>query len=271
MVTKRWALIFPAVLALLLAACGSDEPESTFSPSAPVEVKFSLEPSEPKSGDTVTFAVTVTQEGQPVDDASEVNFEWWKEGDEQHKTVPATFQKDGLYIARQTVDEPGSYYVYYHVTARDFHSMKRTPFTVVAADGEADTNDTGEHAHEHSGDAGHTDSHADEHESGDSGHAHGHDSQVDMHFAPSESIRASEEASLAVHVMHEDQALSKATVRFEYWRDGEQLHHFLDAPESQPGMYEAKVSFPASGSYTVKVHVEAPDIHDHQEFPLSVQ
>jgi hypothetical protein len=46
--------------------------------------------------------------------------------------LPATFQNDGLYIAKQSITEPGSYFVYYHVSARDFHTMKKIPFTVTA-------------------------------------------------------------------------------------------------------------------------------------------
>ena len=271
MTKQRLALIFPFVLALFVAGCGNEQQEAAFVPSTPVEVKFALEPSEPTSGDTVTFAVTVTQEGQPVDDASEVNFEWWKEGDEEHQTVPATFQKDGLYIAKQTIGEPGSYFVYYHVTARDFHSMKRVPFTVKAKGSEAEStsSDTQEHEHSADADAAQTEDHGHGQAAAESGHAH--PSAVDMHFMPTDPIHASEEASLTVHLMHDNETLSSATVRFEYWREGEDKHHFLEASEAQAGTYEAKVSFPASGPYTVKVHVEAPDIHDHKEFPLAVQ
>lgn len=267
---KRFALILPTALALVLAACGNEQQEATLAPSVPVEAVFTMEPREPVSGETVTFAVTVTQEGQPVDDASEVSFEWWKEGDAEHQTVPATFQKDGLYIAKQTVDEPGSYFVYYHVTARDFHTMKQFPFTVKSAE-HADTQ--GGHSAGATSDAAATDAghgHAEGH-----GHGHtadsGHGQQVDIRFAPSEGIRASQEATLAVQITKDNEALPNATVRFEYWREGEEKHIFLDAAESQPGQYEANVSLPASGTYTVKVHVQAPGIHDHKEFPLSVQ
>jgi methionine-rich copper-binding protein CopC len=133
---KRLMCLLPCTLLLLaMTACGNDQQQTAALSSTPVEAAFTLEPSEPKAGDTVTFSVTVTQDGKPVDDASEVKFEWWKEGQDPHTMLPATFQKDGLYIAKQPITEPGSYFVYYHVTARDFHTMKKIPFTVAGADG----------------------------------------------------------------------------------------------------------------------------------------
>lgn len=67
-----------------------------------------------------------------MDDASEVVFEWWKEGQEPHRMLPAVYQEDGLYSAKLSITEPGSYFVYYHVSARNLHTMKKIPFTVTA-------------------------------------------------------------------------------------------------------------------------------------------
>jgi len=126
---KRIMYLLPCLLLLLaMLACGQDQQQSAL----PVEAVFALEPSQPAANDNVTFAVTVTQDGKPVDDASEVKFEWWKEGQEPHMMLDATFQKDGLYIAKQSITEPGTYFVYYHVSARGTHTMKKIPFTVTA-------------------------------------------------------------------------------------------------------------------------------------------
>jgi len=263
MTIKRFMLVLPCLLLLFaVTACGNDNQE-TFTPGSPVEAAFTMEPSEPVVRDTVTFAVTVTQDGKPVDDASEVKFEWWRDGQEPHEMLPATFQKDGLYIAKQTISQPGSYFVYYHVTARDFHTMKKIPFTVKGETGEVDQQAT---ADENSNGQETKSSHEHEHgtEASESG-------QVELHFMPAPEIRASEETWLGVHIMHGDDVLPKATVRFEYWKDGEEKHAFLDASETHPGQYGAKLSFPASGAYTVKVHVEAGDIHDHKDFSVTVQ
>lgn len=130
---KRLMCMLPCLLLLLaMTACGQDQQQTAHHSSTPIEATFTLEPSQPAARDNVTFAVTVTQDGKPVDDASEVIFEWWKEGQEPHLMLPATFQNDGLYIAKQPITEPGSYFVYYHVSARDSHTMKKIPFTVTA-------------------------------------------------------------------------------------------------------------------------------------------
>jgi hypothetical protein len=288
---QRLTLILPTALALLLSACGTERQDAALAPAAPVAAEFSMKPSEPASGDTVTFAVTVTQEAKPVDDASEVRFEWWKEGDQEHRNVHATFQKDGLYIAKQTVDEPGSYFVYYHVTARDFHTMKKIPFTVknAGSNGEPGSGGGGHEqaaatkhadAHDHASDTKHADSAAvapaaDQGQTDAHAHSHaaasGHGLQIEPHFPPADGIRASRETALAVRVLHGGEALRAAAVQFEYWREGEVKHTFVKAAESQPGRYEANISFPTAGTYTVNVHVEAPGIHDHRAFTLPVE
>lgn len=267
MTILRFMRVLPCLLLLVaVAACGNDNQEA-FVPGSPVEAAFTMEPSEPAVGDTVTFAVTVTQDGKPVDDASEVKFEWWREGQEPHEMLPATFQKDGLYIAKQTISQPGSYFVYYHVTARDFHTMKKIPFTVKGETGEVDQPTPEEQPNQ---DKETTSSH--EHgPSHDHGTAASEGGQVEMHFMPAAEIRTSEETWVGVHVMNGEDVLPNATVRFEYWKDGEEKHVFQDASETHPGQYGAKLTFPASGAYTVKVHVEAGSIHDHKDFSVAVQ
>ncbi|MGE7272905.1 FixH family protein [Brevibacillus panacihumi] len=94
---------------------------------------------------------------------------------------------------------------------------------------------------------------------------------VEMHFMPATEIRASEETWLGVHIMKGDDVLPNATVRFEYWKDGEEKHAFQDAAETHPGQYGTKLTFQASGAYIVKVHVEAGSIHDHKDFSVAVQ
>lgn len=70
----------------------------------------------------------------------------------------------------------------------------------------------------------------------------------------------------------DNQALTEAAVKFEIWREGEEKHQYVDASEKQPGEYTtANATFPASGTYTVKVHVEKGEIHDHKEFSVTVQ
>jgi hypothetical protein len=266
---KQYILALAGALALMAAGCGSQEEAA---PSAsPVEVALALEPKNPVAGEAITFGVTVTQDGAPVTDAKKVEFELWKDGQEQHEMIPAALEKDGVYTAQKSFAEPGSYYVMYHVTARDFHNMQKHPFTVKAAGGNTPATQPADHpkgAHD-----GHDSGQAANHEHGDDhGANHQHSSGVDYDFQPAETVKANKAAALTVRLMKDNQPLAKAAVRFEYWRAGEEHHQFVDAAETQPGVYGTSVTFSASGDYTVKVHVEKDEtIHDHKEYTLHVQ
>jgi Zn-dependent membrane protease YugP len=88
---------------------------------------------------------------------------------------------------------------------------------------------------------------------------------------PPETIKAAETASFTVHLMKENQSIALAAVKFEFWLGNEEKHTFVDATETQPGQYSADTILPTAGSYTVNVHVEKGDVHDHKSFPVSVQ
>jgi hypothetical protein len=63
---------------VLLAACGGEDNGDAYIPEAPIEVTFGTEPSTPHpAGQPLTLYVQVTQEGKPVEDAEEVQFEIW--------------------------------------------------------------------------------------------------------------------------------------------------------------------------------------------------
>ncbi|GED72373.1 hypothetical protein BRE01_60750 [Brevibacillus reuszeri] len=258
---KRYLFVLLCAIALIASACGNANSEHTeLTSGAPVEAAFSFTPTEPAVREAITFSVKVTQEGKPVDDAKEVKFEWWKDGQEQHVTIPAALTSDGVYTAQQTIDEPGSYFVYYHVTARDFHNMQKTPFTVKGQGDEHAAHGTpaadAGAAHQH-GAGGENEQHA--------------ASGVDFHFMPADEIKSSTPAPVTVHLMKDNQTFAEASVKFEFWQGNEEKHTFIDASESKPGQYESSISFPAAGSYQVKVHVEKGDVHDHKEFPLTVK
>lgn len=262
---KRYLFSLLCLLTLLATACGEDNQEAALPSSEPIDAAFTMQPAEPAKGEAITFSVKVSQNGNPVDDAKEVKFEWWKDGQEQHVTIPATLQADGVYTAQQAIDEPGSYFVYYHVTARDFHIMQKVAFTV--GDGQQ-ANGAG------TGHAGHAVSAAapSAHEHGSGGDSTDHPaSGIDFHFMPPETIKAADSASFTVHLMKENQSFAQATVKFEIWKGNEEKHVYVDATETQPGQYSTNAVLPSAGSYTVNVHVEKGEVHDHKSFPLSVQ
>lgn len=251
---KRYLLSLLCLLAAISAACGHNHQEAVLPSADPVAADFAISPQEPAAGEAVTFSVKVTQNGEPVNDAKEVKFEWWKDGQEQHVTIPAALQKDGVYTAQQTIDEAGSYFVYYHVTARDFHNMQKVAFTV-------------------SGQSASASSPANGHGTGKTveGAGEAADQGVDFHFMPAAPILAGQPAALMVHLMKDNASFTGAAVRLEIRQGSEETHTYVDAREDQPGQYSAKVTLPAAGRYTVNVRVEKGDIHSYKSYPLDVQ
>jgi hypothetical protein len=145
------ALLMIAVLAFAAAACGtspdSENPQQNGSapehqdghsehseehaPTAP-KVKLDL-PEDAKAGEEVSIQITVTHEGEPVNDADEVQFEIWKKGapKDDHEMMDAEKTGDGVYSVKKTFREPGEYKVMYHVTARGSHVMEPADTLVV--------------------------------------------------------------------------------------------------------------------------------------------
>jgi hypothetical protein len=238
---QKWIVAMIGIL-LLTAGCGSDE--QPLQPSLPTEVALNIQPADPSPRQQVTFSVTVQQNGAPVNDAEDVKLELWKDGQDQHETFPATKTGDGVYTAEKAFDEPGTYYVIYHVNARNFHNMGRQKFAVKGQEAAAGHSN-------HSG-------------------SHHHGNGVDFHFEPAEA-KANQRTTLTVHIAKDNQPLTQATVQFEYWKNGDKKHQFVAAGEKNAGDYAAQADLSSPGKYTVKVHVEKGTIHDHKEYTISVQ
>lgn len=131
----KLSIILTLVMTLLIIGGCTKENHSKHTAEevlAPIQVNLQVIPNEPIAGEPVTFEAKVTYNGKSVDDAKEVMFEYWKDGDEEakHTKVTVTSEGDGLYKLEETFLEPGAYYVISHVTAHDQHSMPMTKFTV---------------------------------------------------------------------------------------------------------------------------------------------
>ncbi|MDN4526335.1 FixH family protein [Fictibacillus fluitans] len=72
----------------------------------------------------------VSQNGEPVNAADEVLFEWWRSGEKKHQKVEIKEGKNGIYTLKTHDLKPGKYVVISHVTARGMHTMPKKEFSV---------------------------------------------------------------------------------------------------------------------------------------------
>ncbi|MEC1715636.1 FixH family protein [Schinkia azotoformans] len=251
------ALIF--AIMLIISGCGTNEEKqesnSGVEEFVPIAVDIVIHPSPIEVNKEVTFEATVTQGNEKVDDASDVEFEVWKDDEENHEKIKAENQGDGIYSIKKSFANIGTYHVIAHVQARDLHTMPQRDFDVVdltATQTETDTEIDHQHAAE-----------------GD----HHHGSDLLIHFMSDEEMKVDEESKLQTHITYKGAPLQGAKVRFEVWPDGQEKHEFIDAVEAKNGEYSAVKTFTEKGLYNVKVHVEKKDtdIHDHKEEKVTIQ
>lgn len=72
----------------------------------------------------------VTQGDENIDNADDMEFEIWMEGQEEHFKVPGESQVEGIYSIEKEFKDEGIYYVIAHVTARGMHTMPKHQFVV---------------------------------------------------------------------------------------------------------------------------------------------
>jgi len=219
-----------------MAACGKAEEKKTVQDTAPIPISVDLTvPETADMGQEVVLTAKVTQGEEVVKDAKEVEFEVLEETTGEKQMYPAHLVDD-TYTVKVTFDQPGSYSVTSHVTARDMHTM---PTKTVEVQGEA-TATPQEHAE---------------------GHSHHHGTVINFEDG---KAKAGESVTLSPTISLENAPLTEASVRFEIWKEGSDQHDWVDAKESDGGKYSADYTFKESGKYSVQVHVEKhPDLHDH--------
>lgn len=250
---KHLAIIF--TIMLLISGCGTTEEKqesnSTVDELVPISVDISIYPSPIEVNKEVNFEATVTQGDEKVEDASDVEFEIWKDNEENHEKIKAEHNADGIYSITKSFTDVGAYHVIAHVEARDMHTMPQRDFDVVDLTAMHTETDHEQQAVE-----------------GD----HHHGSDLLIHFM-SEDIKVNEESKLQAHITYKDAPLQGAKVRFEVWLDSQEKHEFIDAVEDGNGEYTAGKSFTEKGQYNIKVHVEKKDndIHDHKEEKVTIQ
>ncbi|MDQ0352241.1 hypothetical protein J2R98_002075 [Alkalibacillus filiformis] len=236
---NKWLLSLVAVMLIAVAACGGQDEETTeeeVDSLAPLEVEVLMN-EEIDTGEN-TLSTRVTQDGKPVEDASEVMFEVWQEGQkEASEMIEGDHVEDGVYEVSYTFEEEGVFYLVSHVTARDQHHMPQ--HDLVVGDAEVETATSDGHPHDH--------------------HSHTEDSdeRLSVEFQMVDD-------QLTTEVLFEGLELENADVTFEVWHiDHEDQRAWISATESSPGVYQAEFDEDTTGEHHIIIHIENDDLHEH--------
>ncbi|GEN32253.1 hypothetical protein HNQ35_002466 [Cerasibacillus quisquiliarum] len=140
---KKWLSIMMMLgIVMLAAACGASDDIDELTP---LEVDLQV-PETAEVGETVELKAVVTFGDKKVDDADDVEFEIWVDGEkedpsnmddnEASEMIKPNNDGDGVYTAETTFDKDAVYVVQVHVTAEGLHTMPLQKITV--GDGEAE-------------------------------------------------------------------------------------------------------------------------------------
>lgn len=238
------------LLVILLSACGQDELNSGGQSEEllPIEVELVV-PSEAYTNEDITFEASVTQGEQMVDDADEVLFEIWLEGQkESGQTLEPTEQEENHYLITHTFTEPGTYHVQAHVTARELHRM---PVAQITISDEAQEHAHAEHDHENDSTDTEQEEQADEHE-----HQHHHgEVEVDAQVVDSE---------LLLSATLDGSMLEGAKLTIEVKDSSGETVKWLDLSEKEAGIYVVSES-ELEGPTDVVIHIVKDEFHEHVE------
>lgn len=135
---KKLFLLILALTLTILTACSGTKDEGTeiLDELEVLEVEFEV-PEKADVGETILLKAIVTFGDEKVDDADEVDFEYWEEGNEDDSTtIESTNNGDGTYTAEITFERDGVFSIYAHTTARALHTMPKK--SVIVGKGEVE-------------------------------------------------------------------------------------------------------------------------------------
>ncbi|MEI5906471.1 FixH family protein [Bacillus spongiae] len=243
-----WMLVSSIIL--ILAACGNndekDQKDQNEETVGPIQAELSV-PKTADLGEAVLIETKVTQAEELVDDADEVKYEIWMDGQKsESEMLEATKLENGHYTLEKAFEKDGKYIIQVHVTARGLHTMPKKE--IVIGDDEMAMADYDDHAN-----------HDEEH------------SELSINFMKPDNTKAGSEVMLMSHVELNSQALENARVKFEITQDGESEPTWVETESETAGEYKAMYIFDQAGHYMINVHVEkGQEIHDHIEEMLMV-
>ncbi|WP_239585878.1 FixH family protein [Bacillus mesophilus] len=214
-----------------------------------LEVDLQVDNDHPNVGDAVTISAKVTQGNESVEDASDVSFEVWEQNSD-HEMIVGVHQGNGVYVINKKFDKEGIYSIVSHVTARDQHSMPKIELTVGNPSETENEND-----HEHTG------------------HVHNHhtvgnitiDFNVPDHLIPNKPIVLETSATL------DEKPITDSIVKFEIWEKSDTRHEFIEAEEVESGVYQSTFEFKKTGTFTVVIHIQNEELHEHIQRELIVE
>ncbi len=120
-------VLFSIILLLTVVACSHKETEDVHEQ---IEVKLKTI-SELEVNKEIVIQALITQNETPVSDADEVVFEIWQHGKpDSYQSLTGIAKGEGIYEIAWNANEPGVYYILYHVTAKGMHQMKQNQFVV---------------------------------------------------------------------------------------------------------------------------------------------
>lgn len=136
------------LMLVLLSACGNSA-TSNDKGEVPelLEVKLTG-PKTVKKNESVIVKAAVTYGDTSVDDADEVQFEVWKDGDkDKSNMIQPKKENKGVYELHTTFKQDGLYIIQVHVTAKQQHNMPKTIIHVGEVKKESPSTDEEETSH----------------------------------------------------------------------------------------------------------------------------
>lgn len=124
-------LLIIMLIASVLSACtAKNEPAVTDKDKAILDAELML-PKEIALHQEAALEVRVTQGGEAVEDAVQVQFAIWRLNSEGTSTlIEAKHEQDGIYRVNYTFEEDGVYSIQSHVSARSQHVMPKRQIAV---------------------------------------------------------------------------------------------------------------------------------------------
>ncbi|TCP30602.1 YtkA-like protein [Scopulibacillus darangshiensis] len=126
---KKQMVFIIGLMIFILAGCNNSDSQISHQGNgddslAPLKVNILTDKNAFKVNESGKVEIKVTKKEENVDDADEVKFEIWKDGQKNKSRIyKGVHTKEGHYMLKHTFKAPGDYHIIAHVTARGSHTM----------------------------------------------------------------------------------------------------------------------------------------------------